>query len=202
MKKMPEPFIALRADELTEIQQNKILFSEIGLLNARDDDGILWAPYGGSMTGEVLFSQIHPVRQMMCMKGPYCQVCGTSLLGKFTPWILNGTSDWDEGNAEKIRDGKSIVTITAPTCVQCQQVAMKVCPHLLKNPNTARLLVRSYRPYGLFGDLVRSRDMTVLEEERAMVLKFGSDVYHRALPFFVAKQLVVEIRRYKVLNRA
>lgn len=196
----PEPFIALRADELEEMRNNRILFSEVGLLNDRDPDGILWAPYGGSMTGEVLFSQIHPIRQKMCMTGPYCQVCGKLLFGKFVPWILNGSSDWDEGNAEAVRDRKPFITITAPTCESCQQTARKFCPHLQKNPNTARLLVRRFRPYGLFGDLMRSNDPAVLEEERAMVLRFGSEPYNTAIKFFVAKQLVVRVERYKVLT--
>lgn len=192
-KKMPEPFVALREDERKELGVAK--WTPSGILGPRDKRGVYWCPYGGSMTGETLFSQIHPVRHKMCMEGPYCQVCGTRLQPNRTPWILNGSGD---PTVEELSNLQPFDTITPPTCQNCQQVARQVCPHLLKKGDTPRLLVKSFRIWGVYGDFHYDADPE--KSERGIVVRFGTTTTKQTLPFLVAKQLVVEINRYRVLN--
>lgn len=187
------PFVTLRADEdITD--EKKVPWTSLGILWTPDERGIHWAPYGGSMTGEPMFSKVHPIRQKMCMEHPLCQVCGARLDPKRTPWLLNGGSDPQLDSVE-IVEKRSFLTVTPPSCERCQDVARLACPHLAEKP-TARLLVRKYSVVGVLGDYFEPKK----PPEQNITLRFATPGARRALKYFVAKQSVVEIRQYRVLS--
>ncbi len=195
-QKMPEPFIALRTDERMNI--GKIKWTPKEIKAKRDSRGVAWIPYSGSMEGATLYAHVHPIRQKMCMEGPYCQVCGTSLAASNNiPWLLNGLSDPTLSELAE-NNYAPFDTITAPTCRNCQRAAAEMCPHMVANPETPRLLVKRYHVWGAFGNWHH----TETDIENNIAVRFGTPEARTVLPHFIGAQLVVSIDRYKIVTKA
>ncbi|MDT3400592.1 hypothetical protein RKE29_28985 [Streptomyces sp. B1866] len=83
-----------------------------------------------------------------------------------------------------------------PVCVACADTALRHCPHL-----TAPVAVRSRkpRPRGVYGDcLLPGPDGRLLRVPSDGYLPYG----HRDSRWFLATQLVLELRRCTVVDLA
>jgi hypothetical protein len=141
-------------------------------------DGYLWQREGDSRgVGEPEWTEVHSHRQLECMIGPRCQVCGRLIEGKVTwlhpIWSLRAET----------KKGR-ITTATPPTCRDCIPVAQSMCPHLQARGSTA-LEVTGYRPHAIFGEVWdgRQRFLGELPLERGL--------------WVLGKQLVVEIYDFR-----
>jgi len=173
----------------------------------RDDDGILWQPSlgrcqhpGCRMTvdqhdrweagheidlGEIWWKEMHTGRQRDAMRGPLCQVCGTNLSeAKPLLWLLPAL----ELMVRK-PNGRPFTTSTPPICATCVDVARQQCPNLKANAPLL-LQVQHYRPWGVFGDTVRTRPVQRLVQGD---VQLGTEEIKRTM----ARHLVVEILDYR-----
>jgi hypothetical protein len=198
-QKLVVPFVALWSSEKEDV--GKVGLEGDGNIDGpRDQRGIFWQPYGDTMgVGRPLFAEVHPIRQKMCMEGPYCQVCGTKMPNKNVPWIVPPAtnSEWDRDLSSP--DSRPFITHTPPTCRDCWPVAMTLCPHL-KAHHFFKLIVKDYSIAGVFGDhFWRAHPFAPIQGEQGLVLRFGNSQHAEARKGFVAKQLVVAINRWKVV---
>lgn len=191
------PFVAMWSKEVEDLGLAPYNLVE-GFLGPRDRRGVLWQTYGDALgEGDPLFAQVHPVRQKMCMEGPYCQVCGTILPPKKTPWLVPELSVTEWNTDLRSPNARPFVTHTPPCCQSCWPVAESLCPHL-KRESFFRLIVRDYQPVGIFGDYWPSADPA--RSEKGLILRFGNPQWAQARKKFIAKQLVVQINRWKVVD--
>lgn len=148
--------------------------------------GVNWIEYSNEPgVGEPLYGQVHSLRQIRCMKGPRCQVCGERFpADEPTTWVLNNSIDrLIYENPEITRQ----LTQTPPTCKACIPAAILRCPHLIARAPVV-LSVSKFNIWGVEGDLYASPDLV----QRGHVLPLG----HRYLPWLLGRQLVVELESF------
>lgn len=188
------PWVALRKNEYEDEHSNRVPWTPWGIEVPADNRGVRWMAYEGTMDGDVLFSQVHPIRQKLCMETPRCQVCGKTLDPRRTPWLMD--DDTSDENPDVFK--RPINTSTPPTCVECQDVARGLCPHLGKTGGGVSLVVRKFSVVGVFGDYYPTGHAD--DRELGVTVFFGNPNHRKLLRHFMAKQLVVELRQYRLAS--
>ncbi len=156
----------------------------------RDDNGVLWCRLDDAPgRGRPNFGQMHPRRQREAQLGRLCQVCGGPASRTSRGWLflmpLPDPSVWrnQPGWPEGAHSTKP------PLCVRCAVDSVRLCPHLGR-PFAVR--VRKVARYGVFGGFL-------LPEAGGGLRPLPGEEYlpygHADAPFFLAQQLVVELRR-------
>lgn len=169
----------------------------------RDERGVLWARcsqsrYGNEIVGRPRWRDVHPSRQRECMEALRCQVCvqqssRTSLGYLFlaTHRIEHPAAGW-EGH----------LTAQPPLCLEHAQVATKQCGHLVRSGAVA-LRAKVPRLYGVIGTLYR-----IGPDGQPESVEFDGESARTPLPYkerrftpwFLASQLVRELRRVTVVD--
>ncbi|RKN40385.1 hypothetical protein D7294_18190 [Streptomyces hoynatensis] len=153
----------------------------------RDRHGVLWARLTEEPgSGQPEFRCMHPVRQRRAMLERLCQVCGGPadrngrgwLFALRRPGAAEEVPGWPEG----------LLCTKPPVCAPCAHLAVAHCPHLGEP-----VFVRSRKPrvWGAFGGFFVPGPRGGLAASGDDHLPYG----HRAAPWFVANQLVVELTR-------
>jgi hypothetical protein len=158
----------------------------------RDAHGVLWsrlveAPGRGLPN----FRSVHPLRQRRAILEKLCQVGGGPASRTDRGWLLlfrrptpvAEARDWPEG----------VHCMKPPVCLGCAAIALRHCPHL-----TRTVAVRSRKPRtrGVFGALYSPDATGSLVARSDGCIPYG----HRDRPWFLASQLVVELRRCTVVD--
>lgn len=186
---MMKPWITPYADERHEgafaFDGTKVFFpASTGIVENREYD-VLWQPTPERPTGAVFWSEMHTGRQRQAMAEGLCQVCGKSA-GSPASWLLPNL---------EVRltrpNGRPFLTPTPPTCAHCVPLASTLCPNLSSHPGMT-LLVKHYRPWGVFGDYVDTNGRL-----RQGDVQFGSERQPRVM----ARHLVVEVLDYRKARR-
>lgn len=183
------PWVALWTSESTAMKPIEVAVEGVAIGERRDSQGIYWAEYGTSRgVGEPLFGHVHTRRQVQCMRSPKCQVCGEKLSHPYH-WLLNKQDS--EILQLAMQHKKSMFTQTPPVCRRCIDVAMAQCPHLLSmGKDTTLLEVRQYTCVGALGDLI----LPGQQVQKHTIVKYGE---RHLLPYFVGRQLIVELQTWK-----
>lgn len=158
--------------------------------------GVTWLKMSNEPgSGEPMFSQVHTLRQIRCMRGPRCQVCGERLGidGAPVPWLLNGATDTALYDLVTRGTAQALLTQTPPTCESCIPRALLRCPHLSALANPITLHVTSYEKWGVQGDLYA--DSTTVKQGE--VLPF----HHPYLRWMLGRQMVVKLTEFIEVGR-
>lgn len=193
------PFVAMWSEEQDNIDPIRMNFENL-IEGPRDNRGVFWQGYKDAMgEGRPVFAQVHPIRQKMCMEGPYCQVCGKQLPKRNVPWLMPRNGDQPDDLID--RNARPFTTPTPPTCQDCWPVAEVQCPHLREHPFW-HIIVKDYSLHGVYGDAFwRTGPLrTGQAGERGLLLVFGNPDFPHLRNQFVAKQLVVKINRWRVVS--
>ncbi|RMI40859.1 hypothetical protein [Streptomyces triticirhizae] len=154
----------------------------------RDGFGVLWARIQDRPgQGRPDFPSMHPARQRHAQAERLCQVCGASASHNRDGWLFLMNRD----GTDRYEGTK---TTKPPVCLRCAALAVEYCPHL-----THPVGVRSRRPkvWGVFGTLFTPTPGTArLTAHVDHYLPYG----HRATDWFLASQLVVELKRCTVVD--
>ncbi len=157
----------------------------------RDAFGVLWARVTDEPgQGRPEFSALHPARQRRAQAERLCQVCGKVASHTRDGWLFLMTGD-DEDDADA---WEGSLSTKPPICLPCAALATRFCPHLA-HP----LGVRARRPkiWGAFGTLfIPTPDARIRAHPDDQYLPYG----HRASRWFLASQLVVELKRCTVVD--
>lgn len=116
----------------------------------RDEWGVLWLAEGVGRKGEPEFKFVNTYRQRASMRRKLCQVCGSHIESADTPWLLDQT-EWESFQVAQA-GGFPIITVVAPTCLNCVELATNVCPQLRKG--AVLLNVHDYHLWGVHGEVV------------------------------------------------
>ncbi|GAA2135152.1 hypothetical protein [Streptomyces synnematoformans] len=160
----------------------------------RDRHGVLWARLAEAPgVGRPDFRSLHSHRQRRAMLGMLCQVCGAPAGRTARGWLfllqLPGPGEppahWPGGG----------LSAKPPVCVPCARLALRHCPRLT-DPLAVR--VRKPRVWGVFGGLITpDAGGTLVQSPTDEHLPYG----HPATRWFLASQLVVELRRCRSTAR-
>ncbi|KAB8161808.1 hypothetical protein FH609_020290 [Streptomyces sp. 3MP-14] len=152
----------------------------------RDTFGVLWARVRQAPgEGRPNFPAMHPARQRQVQAERLCQVCGGTASHTRDGWLFLMNDD------EDCYEGARVTK--PPVCLPCAALAVRLCPHLT-NP----VGVRSRRPkiWGVFGTLFGPTPNAQLKVHEDDHLPYG----HRASDWFLATQLVVQLKRCTVVD--
>lgn len=182
---MTIPFVAMWSGERE--YQGPMQLGPHGIVTpAADRQGIHWIPFlNAPGTGVPLFGQVHTSRQIKCMRGPRCQVCGERMDKTNCSWVLNGETD-------PVPDGGPLNTMTPPTCRDCIPLARVECPHVAKLEPLRVLQVTEFRVTGVFGDFFLPKSHGYPAGQVIVPFK------DTALAWLLGRQLTVELSQYKI----
>lgn len=115
-------------------------------------DGVRWLkPRDLRGRGEPLFGELHATRQRSCMLKGLCQVCGLPVGHSPLLWVTHMPVDlYDPGAADAL-------TSDAPTCEDCRQRALSLCPALRERTELTRMY--RVRTWEVWGARTRMRDL-------------------------------------------
>ncbi|GAA3849882.1 hypothetical protein [Streptomyces sedi] len=156
----------------------------------RDAFGVLWGRLANAPgAGRPDFRSLHPARQRHTQAERLCQVCAKPASHNRDGWLFLVNEDeasHDAGGQHTTHDGT--LTTKPPVCLPCARLAVQHCPHL-----THPLGVRARRPriWGVFGTFYTPTPEGRLRPHHDHHLPYG----HRALAWFLASQLVTELKR-------
>ncbi|MEU6482585.1 hypothetical protein [Streptomyces sp. NPDC046887] len=161
----------------------------------RDPRGVLWARYsmsldvGGRPTGTPRWRLVHPLRQRTTMALLRCQVC-TAPVKRGDGVLFVETADDRDGCTGPVR------TAQPPVCLPHARMAVQRCPRLRSKGHVALLATR-YPLYGVIGTPYQCTSDGI----RPLA---GTDTplpyNHPLIGWFLASQLVRELRDYEVVN--
>ena len=114
----------------------------------RDDNGVLWMREGINRAGEPQFSEVSAFRQRAAMRRRLCQVCGEKIASPVIRWLVH------EAQLHRQADG-SVVTISPPTCDDCVDLSMNVCPRMKRADGRIIAKVLEYEIWGVWGTVAR-----------------------------------------------
>ncbi|KAB8165296.1 hypothetical protein FH609_017180 [Streptomyces sp. 3MP-14] len=159
----------------------------------RDAHGVLWGRVRQDPgAGKPDFQALHPNRQRRTMEHRLCQVCAQPASHNRDGWLFLLNADHDHNgdtDTDTDRAGFEGALVTKPPlCLPCAQLATHHCPHL-----TRPTAIRSRRPrvWGVFGTLYTLTPAARLQPHHDLHLPYT----HPALPWFLASQLVTELKR-------
>ncbi|MFI7272649.1 hypothetical protein [Streptomyces sp. NPDC049879] len=157
---------------------------------ARDQYGVLWGQVREVRgKGRPDFSSLHPTRQRRALAERLCQVCDGPASHTRDGWLFLLNAD----EIQDTRDVEGAKNTSPPVCLRCADLATRFCPHL-GNPMGIR--VRRPRIWGVFGTVYTVTPAGRLEPHHDEYMPYG----HPATGWFIASQLVVELRRCTVVD--
>lgn len=150
----------------------------------RDGRGILWQREGLNRGGEPKFAQVNTYRQRASMRKCLCQVCGKKIDERPIRWLmpLEGVQ-WKDDEA---------LTVSAPTCSDCIDVALELCPHM-KHSGHEILNVLEYSEWGVYGEAMLKTGQRIRPTFFGYDQDYGPN-FSWELVF--AKQIVVRLDKY------
>ncbi|MCX4773732.1 hypothetical protein [Streptomyces sp. NBC_01285] len=164
----------------------------------RGPHGELWArcsqsvDASGSPAGKPQWRLVNPARQLACMRQLRCQIGFCSAETDRGYVFLAGSA---EGAAH--RGGEPVRTAQPPVCLKHVRPAIELCPHLRKGHVAFR--ARATSVWGVIGSRYRLSALGLeplpAEHDDAPV-PYG----HPQVSWFLASQLVRELRDYEVVN--
>lgn len=154
-KGRPVPWITRWTEETSKERYSyQTSVNKDGLLRIAYTDGkenregdLLWQREGINRQGVPEFKVVSTYRQRSALRKCLCQVCGKKITDRPIPWLVPIL----EGTIEYVDDDTPI-TIQAPTCTECVDLALKLCPHL-KAQGYQLLMVEDYELWGVFGQV-------------------------------------------------
>ncbi|MFC7218156.1 hypothetical protein ACFQLX_08245 [Streptomyces polyrhachis] len=164
----------------------------------RGPRGELWARCSQSLnaagkpTGKPQWRMVNPARQREAMEHLRCQV-------SFCPAETDQGYIFLAGDAEGAshRAGEPVRTAQPPVCLKHLRPAIELCPHLRKGHIAFR--ARATSPWGVIGTRYRltaaGLEPLPADDDDAPVA-YG----HPQLGWFLASQLIRELRDYEVVN--
>lgn len=92
------------------------------------DPKILWQREGIMRGGEPEWANVSTYRQRAAMRRRLCQVCGTKIADGPIRWLMppDGLEQYRTPDGEVVN-----ITMSAPTCDGCVDVALNHCPHMV-----------------------------------------------------------------------
>lgn len=152
----------------------------------RDDHGVLWLREGTTRAGEPEFGELSVYRQRACMLRRKCQVCGNRIESRVIRWLLH-PKQIVTNRDPRLRGEDVTLTSSPPTCDDCIEKSITLCPVMSEQRVIARVL--EYEVWGVTGLLVKYDQEGVLHQSK----EWGVAGYHWDFPFtqVVAKQQVV-----------
>lgn len=205
-ERMPEPWIALRADEqagllseLTTRPGNQGLAYRHERPGDRDIRKVLWARTTGPMTGRPDYRHMHPRRQLKAMTQMLCQVCsrrasrtaeGTLFLHvRPTPGTVD--ADWPEGQ----------LTDQPPLCLPCAPQAAKHCTPLSRH-GTVAVRAGATEIFGVIGTIYYPTPYglraVAMPKQKAYAAMPYTD--HERMRWVLASQLVRRLTNVTVID--
>lgn len=153
----------------------------------RDHMGVLWMREGLTRTGEPEFGELSVHRQRACMMKRLCQVCGNKIDQPVIRWLLDPRQIVTSRDP-RLRGEDITVTSSPPTCDECVEKSIKLCPAMSRDRVIARVL--EYKVWGVTGLYVSYDEET---GELKQTKNWGVGAYHWPMKFsqIVAKQQVV-----------
>ncbi|MFG2227367.1 hypothetical protein [Streptomyces sp. NPDC048644] len=196
--KVPVPYITAWSEERVSVRSLTVRRDGAGLgyrdetPGDRDAHGVLWSRLVEAPgEGKPNFRKVHPVRQRRALLEGLCQVCGGPAGRTSRGWLFllprPDGDEWSPGWPEGKYGTKP------PVCVPCAALAVRHCPHL-SEPVAVR--VRKPRPRGVFGGFHAPRGTALSAASDDGYLPYG----HPHAAWFLASQLVVELRRCTVVD--
>lgn len=154
----------------------------------RERSGALWQRESLSRRGEPEFAMISTYRQRAAMTRGRCQVCGDKIEETPIRWLmpLDGIKHIDDSD----------ITMSAPTCSGCIELALELCPHL-KRKGYHILKVLDYEAWGVYGEFLMLGEQGPVRGQSYM----GYEVDHPqgfSWHAVLAKQLVVRLTKYTI----
>ncbi len=144
-------------------------------------DGVLWLrEYSSPGFGEPMWKDVHSHRQRQAQVEGLCQVCGRTM----TPlqWLIPpGLSHRENG---------SLITDVAPTCQECLEKALILCPSL-RQGGASLFEVFDYRLHSVHGDILR-QGKGRLEHFQGDVRLDSAGIQH-----VMARQMIVELWNFR-----
>ncbi|MFD9815673.1 hypothetical protein [Streptomyces sp. NPDC059080] len=196
--KVPVPYITAWSGERVAVRSLTVRADGAGLAyrdevaGDRDAHGVLWSRIGEAPgEGRPRFRVVHPVRQRRALLEGLCQVCGgpAGRTGRGVLFLLPRSAGrapgWPEG----------AYGMKPPVCGGCAAVAVRHCPHL-GDPVAVR--VRKARVRGVYGGFHAPSGGRLAAASEDGFLPYG----HPHAAWFLASQLVVELRRCTVVDLA
>ncbi|MEU3713344.1 hypothetical protein [Streptomyces catenulae] len=197
--KVPVPYITAWSEERVAVRSLAVRADGTGLAyrdevaGDRDAHGVLWSRVGEAPgEGRPRFRVVHPVRQRRALQKALCQVCGgpAGRTGRGVLFLLPRPEGarapgWPEG----------AYGMKPPVCVGCAAVAVRHCPRL-GDPVAVR--VRKARVRGVYGGFHAPGGGRLVAASEDGFLPYG----HPHAAWFLASQLVVELRRCTVVDLA
>lgn len=202
------PYITSRVGEYSELESELTLSvnafgkARLAYQNETPTDrglrGELWARCSQSLnasgrpTGKPQWRLVNPIRQREAMTKLRCQV-------NFCPAETAGGYVFLAGAAEESsrRPGRPVMTAQPPVCLKHVRPAVELCRHLQKGH--IAYLARATWVWGVIGSRYRltANGLQPLpaEDDDALV-----PYEHPQLGWFLASQLVRELRDYEVVN--
>ncbi len=107
----------------------------------RGRNGVLWQREGIDRSGEPMFGVVNTHRQAAALRKLLCDVCGRRIDGRPISWLVP--------DALLTQDGDDVLTTQAPTCPDCEPIAMSLCPFLGRR--TAKLWRARVIEHDIFG---------------------------------------------------
>ncbi|MFE7609858.1 hypothetical protein [Streptomyces celluloflavus] len=197
-RETPVPYITAWSEERVAVRTLTVRGDGAGLCYRdetpadRDAQGVLWSRLiEAPGCGKPNFRSVHPVRQRRAVLEGLCQVCGGPVSRTSRGWLFllprSGSAEPSAGWPEGAHCTKP------PVCVPCAATAVRYCPHL-SEPVAVR--VRKPRPRGVFGGFHAPGATGRLASSDDGYLPYG----HQHTSWFLASQLVVELRRCTVVD--
>ncbi|WP_258177144.1 hypothetical protein [Streptomyces solincola] len=161
----------------------------------RDLRGVLWARYsmsldfGGQPTGSPKWRLVHPLRQRTTMALLRCQVCTVQLKRSDGILFVETADDRDDYTGP-------VKTAQPPVCLEHARMAARRCPRLRAKGHVALLATR-FPLYGVIGTPYQyTADGIQPLSSTDVPLPYS----HPQIGWFLASQLVRELREYTVVN--
>lgn len=160
----------------------------------REANGILWQREGVSRGGEPEFSQVSTYRQRAAMRKRLCQVCGEKITSPVIQWLMA------PGQLDVTQQGEA-VTMNAPTCDECVEIALAKCPHLIKAGHFI-VKVIEYELWGVYGEVVLWDGGSKISHQNNWNVSYDPAQLPEQLSFsaVMAKQQVVKFTKFKPLE--
>lgn len=190
------PWIARWSDEIirepysmAQTREGMVFVYPDGKEN-RDPRGYLWQREGLKRGGEPKFAQVNTYRQRASMRKCLCQVCGKKIDERPIRWLmpLEGIQRNPAGDP---------LTVSAPTCSDCIELALELCPHM-KKAGYEILNVLEYSEWGVYGEAM------LQTRQRLRPTFFGYDQDYGpqfSWELVFAKQVVVRLDKFTVEKR-
>lgn len=153
-------------------------------------DGVLWQREGLGRGGKPDWASVSTYRQRLSMRKRKCQVCSNVIDERPIRWLmpLDGIEYVDADTA---------ITMQPPTCSDCIELALELCPNLNRNGYMI-VKVLDYEIWGVFGQVMITHNDKPAVIHTAIcydTTAYGPDF---SLGQVMAQQQVVQLGKFSV----